>query len=167
MADVSGDFEIHLSVRERAATKLAAFAERHGLKLVHIVLDRGATPSQPMLTLAGNGTFAEQQARAAHREARLDEAGITVVRIKIEAAPWCVGVPRTDGHGQKAVEPPGRRPHFRIRGSARAGARHSRTRSVAWMEVGPDQCWYRMLVPELEVFLWRCPLARRVSDSSP
>lgn len=48
--DVSGDFEIHITVYERNTGELADFAGEHGLKYTHVVLDRGEKPSQPMLT---------------------------------------------------------------------------------------------------------------------
>jgi hypothetical protein len=45
MADVSGDFEIHLTVPFRVDL-LAAFAEQHEVKFSHIELDRGRTPTR-------------------------------------------------------------------------------------------------------------------------
>lgn len=54
----SGDFDVHLTGSEWEVDELAAFAERHGAKFSHIELDRGATPSQPMLTVSGSGTLA-------------------------------------------------------------------------------------------------------------
>ncbi|MFE0529859.1 hypothetical protein ACFW0V_19905 [Micromonospora parva] len=58
MLEVSGDFEIHITAHASQAETLRAFATEHGVKFVHIMLDRGAYVSQPMLT----GT-AEQWAR--------------------------------------------------------------------------------------------------------
>jgi hypothetical protein len=45
MVDVSGDFELHLSVYAHAAGKLADFAEQHGVKLVHECLPRSISTS--------------------------------------------------------------------------------------------------------------------------
>lgn len=100
MAHVHGDFEIHLTAYGRAASELAAFAEQHGVKFVHVVLDRGDQPSQPMLTLHGSGTLREQRELAADWAAKLQAAGFAVLRRKIEAAPWNTGVPETDAQAR-------------------------------------------------------------------
>ncbi|MFJ8582549.1 nucleotidyl transferase AbiEii/AbiGii toxin family protein [Micromonospora sp. NPDC093277] len=94
--DVSGDFEVHITAYERHAGKLADFAEKHGLKYTHVVLDRGQRPSQPMLTLVGSGSLEQQRDAAERWTKRLRAAGLPVARVKIEAAPWCDGVPVTD-----------------------------------------------------------------------
>ncbi|MER7844152.1 hypothetical protein ABTZ03_09405 [Kitasatospora sp. NPDC096077] len=106
--DVRGAFEVHLTVGPGAAEALAAWAAGHGqghghdddhgprLKFTHILLDRGASPSQPMLTLRADGTLAEAAAVTARVGARLGRAGFTVLRAKIEATPWAEGVPVSD-----------------------------------------------------------------------
>lgn len=94
LADFAGDFEVHLTVTTRAA--LESWAVSRGLKFTHIVLARGRTPSQPMLTLRTAGTLSEARARTASTAAALREAGFTVTRTKIEAAPWNAGVPVSD-----------------------------------------------------------------------
>ncbi|MEQ4305748.1 nucleotidyl transferase AbiEii/AbiGii toxin family protein [Plantactinospora sp. B6F1] len=106
MSEVSGDFEIHVTVHAEQAGKLAAFAAQHGVKYLHIVLDRGAYASQPMLTLTGRGSLAEQHATVRRWQDELRAAGVHPCRAKIEAAPWCVGVPRSDR--EAAGEPAGR-----------------------------------------------------------
>ncbi|MDQ3789475.1 MAG: hypothetical protein M3422_19805, partial [Actinomycetota bacterium] len=53
----SGDFEVHLTDSAQEADALAAFASRRGAKFTHILLNRGDTPSQPMLTVRGSGTL--------------------------------------------------------------------------------------------------------------
>ncbi|MEU8287745.1 nucleotidyl transferase AbiEii/AbiGii toxin family protein [Micromonospora sp. NPDC048905] len=106
MREVSGDFEIHITVQDHEANLLSAFTARHGMKFVHIVLDRGTFAYQPMLTLTGRGTLAEQRAAALRWEREVRAAGMQVRRTKIEAAPWCVGVPQSDE--QAATEPKGR-----------------------------------------------------------
>ncbi|MCW3845388.1 nucleotidyl transferase AbiEii/AbiGii toxin family protein [Micromonospora yasonensis] len=103
MLEVSGDFEIHITAHASQAEKLLAFATERGVKFVHIVLDRGAYVSQPMLTLTGRGTLAEQHDAVQRWQRELREAGIYPCRSKIEAAPWCVGAPQSDE--QAAVEP--------------------------------------------------------------
>ncbi|MFI2608255.1 hypothetical protein [Kitasatospora sp. NPDC018619] len=94
--DVRGDFEVHLTVEPGAAEALAAWARGHGVKFTHILLARGAAPSQPMLTLRADGTLEEVAAAAARTADRLAAAGFTVRRAKIEAAPWARGVPESD-----------------------------------------------------------------------
>ncbi|MEV4500351.1 hypothetical protein AB0J84_32260, partial [Micromonospora arborensis] len=106
MLEVSGDFEIHITADGSQAEKLQAFASDHGVKFVHILLDRGASVSQPMLTLTGRGTLTEQQDAVRRWRRELREAGIYPCRAKIEAAPWCTGVPQSDE--QAAAEPDGR-----------------------------------------------------------
>ncbi|TDC43961.1 nucleotidyl transferase AbiEii/AbiGii toxin family protein [Micromonospora sp. KC213] len=106
MPEVSGDFEIHITAHAFQAEKLSAFATEHGVTFVHIVLDRGENVSQPMLTLVGRGTVPEQHAAVQRWQRELREAGIYPCRSKIEAAPWCVGVPQSDE--QAAIEPDGR-----------------------------------------------------------
>lgn len=92
----SGDFEIHLTGSGRRVEKLAAFAELHGVKFSHIELSRGASRSQPMLTVKGSGTLADMRELSARWRAELRAARLVVVRAKIEAALWNEGVPRTD-----------------------------------------------------------------------
>jgi hypothetical protein len=94
--DVRGDFEVHLTVEPGAAEALAAWADGHGLKFTHILLARGAAPSQPMLTLRADGTLAEAAAETSRTAGRLARAGFTVLRAKIEATPWAQGVPASD-----------------------------------------------------------------------
>ncbi|MEN3612398.1 nucleotidyl transferase AbiEii/AbiGii toxin family protein [Plantactinospora sp. ZYX-F-223] len=106
MSEVSGDFEIHITVHAQQAEKLAAFAADHGVKFLHIVLDRGAFASQPMLTLTGRGTLDEQRAAVQRWQQELRGAGMYPCRSKIEAAPWCTGVPQSD---QEAASEPGGR----------------------------------------------------------
>jgi hypothetical protein len=103
---VSGDFEIHITVHAGHAEKLAVFAAEHGVKFLYILLDRGAFVSQPMITLTGRGSLADQHAAIRQWERALHRAGIFPCRSKIEAAPWCVGVPRSDEDA--TAEPQGR-----------------------------------------------------------
>ncbi|MFF8727513.1 hypothetical protein ACF073_13610 [Streptomyces sp. NPDC015171] len=89
-------YETHVTVRcaDRAeAERLRGWAGAAGLKLTHIVLARGRMREQPMLTLAGSGSYAEQSARAAATAARLRSAGFAPVRVKTESVPWAPEVP--------------------------------------------------------------------------
>ena len=100
---VEGEFRTHLTVRaDRPATlvSLGRWAASHGLELTHTVLDRGRTACRPTLTLHGTGTLDQQRATAAEWTVRLAAAGFGVVRTKIQAAPWNVGVPQTDGEAE-------------------------------------------------------------------
>ncbi|MFJ2439091.1 hypothetical protein ACIOWG_01195 [Streptomyces sp. NPDC087658] len=96
---IEGEFTTRLTVRtdcpDRAAP-LGEWAAAHGLALTPGVLDRGRTPSRPTLVLRGTGCLDEQRRAAERCVLRLAEAGFTVVRTKLEAAPWNTGVPQTD-----------------------------------------------------------------------
>ena len=70
-------YESHVTVRcaDPAETeRLRGWADAAGLKLTHIVLARGRMRDQPMLTLAGSASYAEQSARASGTEAALRSA---------------------------------------------------------------------------------------------
>lgn len=96
----TGEFETHLTVQPEVCGEddeaIRLWAERHGVKYTRIVLDRGRTPNQPMLTCQGQGNLAEQLATARQWSEQLRDDGFRVIRVKIEAAPWNADVPRTD-----------------------------------------------------------------------
>ncbi|GHG79432.1 hypothetical protein [Streptomyces griseocarneus] len=95
----SGDFEAHLTVRAddpAGVAALEAYAAARGVKFTHIVLERGRTPSQPMLTLRGRGGLDGMRGTVEEAAHGLREAGFGVVRTKIESTPWAEGVPGTD-----------------------------------------------------------------------
>ncbi|MFJ4342376.1 hypothetical protein [Streptomyces sp. NPDC088915] len=82
--EVDGVCETHVTVRcrtEGERVRLEAWAAGRGLKVTTIVLARGRTPVQPMLTLPG---------RTGHPAvvAGLREAGFEPVRVKVETVPW-------------------------------------------------------------------------------
>jgi len=111
-AGFSGDFETHLTLAAGAAgaagddeRAVSAWAQLNGLKYTRIVLERGTTPVQPMLTFRGRGSLTAQRTRARETVERLRAAGATVVRVKIEAAPWNADVPQTAE--EAAALPPG------------------------------------------------------------
>ncbi|MBB2944544.1 hypothetical protein FB565_004273 [Actinoplanes lutulentus] len=93
---IDGTFETHITVRAHEGPALRQFADEHGLKFLHIELDRGTWRSQPMLTLHGSGTLEAQQAVVREWCERLSAAGFAPQRSKIEATPWSAGVPETD-----------------------------------------------------------------------
>lgn len=96
--DFTGEFETHITVRLDDASRLEALrpwcADR-GLKCLHIVLDRGLTTSQPMLTRHGNGTLGGELYKAFALRAELEADGFPISRIKLEATPHNDGVPQT------------------------------------------------------------------------
>ncbi|MEU5915476.1 hypothetical protein ACWEPZ_35370 [Streptomyces sp. NPDC004288] len=83
-AEADGLYETHVTVRcrtEAEQTRLAAWAADRGLKVTTIVLARGRTPVQPMLTLPD---------RTGHPSvvADLRQDGFEPVRVKVETVPW-------------------------------------------------------------------------------
>jgi hypothetical protein len=83
------DFETHITIAAStpdAIGPLQVWAADHRLKFTHIQLDRGRTPSQPMVTRHARGTLAGELAMAADLAGDLRAAGHPVVRIKLEVA---------------------------------------------------------------------------------
>ncbi|PWU46504.1 hypothetical protein DLE60_34565 [Micromonospora globispora] len=93
---MAGLFEIHLTVAAADADRLAAFAERHGVKVVHILLDRGRRPAQPMLSLRTSGSLDDAMEVARRWQGTLHDERLPVTRLKVEAAPGNTGVPDDD-----------------------------------------------------------------------
>lgn len=94
----AGELETHLTVHLDALCKVNALQEwgqQHGCKFTHVVLDRGTSASQPMLTRGVQGTLPDERGVAAQLGVLLGAAGFLVTRIKIEAAPWNCDVPQT------------------------------------------------------------------------
>jgi hypothetical protein len=93
------EFETHLTLAARAAEALptlAALAQARGLDLLHIVLDEGQAPSQPMLTRRGVGPLEAELQAARVEAAALRDAGFPVERIKIESTAIHRDVPLHD-----------------------------------------------------------------------
>lgn len=100
-------YETHVTVRCDSAAesgRLSRWAAAAGLKLTHIVLARGRMPSQPMLTLTGSPSYADESARADEVTARLRADGFEPVRVKIESTPWAPEVPREPCGGERYFE---------------------------------------------------------------
>ncbi|HEY0698472.1 MAG TPA: hypothetical protein VGD43_11760, partial [Micromonospora sp.] len=96
MAGFEGLFESHLTVEPTDdGERLRALAQRYGAKYTRIVLDRGSSPDQPMVTFRGSGLLDEQRASTRAWTRRLREAGFLVSRVKIEAAPDNADLPQT------------------------------------------------------------------------
>lgn len=95
----AGEFETHVTIAievDSTIESLAAWAERRGYKFTHILLQEGRSPSQPMVTRTGTGTLDSELKVATSLIGELGSFGYCVVRVKIEAAPWSVGVPDDD-----------------------------------------------------------------------
>ena len=112
-----GEFEYHITVSDgggggddAAAARLAAWAAERGVKFTHIVLARGATMSQPMLTVRADGTAETVLADAHAMAGELHAAGFEVTRVKVEASPFIAGLARTADryfeHHVKLLLPP-------------------------------------------------------------
>lgn len=100
----SGEFETHLSVAGNVGQlpDLQRWAERHGWRCLHIVLARGGSTSQPMITRRARGNLADQLLVASEHAEKLAMAGFPVMRIKVEAAPSNADVPQADGEARCA-----------------------------------------------------------------
>ena len=97
----AGEFEIHATVRPEGPDweeRLRAWAAPRRLKSLHILLDRGRTVSQPMLTSGIRGTLSTAQAASRTLCADLVTAGFSVVRVKIEAATTNDDIPQLDSN---------------------------------------------------------------------
>jgi hypothetical protein len=107
--DFAGDIETHLTIdleRPEQLSELDQWGVENGWKCVHIVLDRGAHASQPMLTRHRKGTLPDELAAASEVCQTLRRLGWSVSRLKIEAAPWNQDVPQTEA---EALAQPGER----------------------------------------------------------
>jgi hypothetical protein len=107
-AMVSGDFEAHFTLGCRDETEiehLHAWATAHALKFTHIVLDSGATPSQVMLTEEQTGDFPTVFSGFCATQTTLSQAGFVVSRLKVEAAPWSVGIPQSNREARQYPDP--------------------------------------------------------------
>ncbi|MEY9929150.1 hypothetical protein ABH926_003790 [Catenulispora sp. GP43] len=100
---MSGEFEFHITVGAGDAAGLAAWAGERGAKFTHIVLARGETVSQPMLTVRADGAMEAVLGEAEGMAGELCAAGFEVTRVKVESSPYGDGVPAT---AAEALEQP-------------------------------------------------------------
>lgn len=80
-------FETHLTllIEEDASLNIARdWAIAKNLKWSDIILDKGDTPSQPMVTFRGQGTLEEQIRIAKSLVLELSAMGVQVARVKVE-----------------------------------------------------------------------------------
>jgi hypothetical protein len=95
----SGEFETHITVNLNSVDEiniLQKWGMERGFKFLHILLDRGLTASQPMLTRRGSGNFKDELKIAVDSCQKLQTEGFSAVRIKIETPPWNQGVPQSN-----------------------------------------------------------------------
>lgn len=92
----AGDFESHITVSlgvpERLA-ELQMWSRTWGLKCLHILLDRGRTPSQPMLSRRSRGTLTSELSHGRDLCQRLKTDGFVATRLKLEVSPYNADVP--------------------------------------------------------------------------
>jgi hypothetical protein len=97
--EFAGELETHITVDitdPAGIETLWLWAEREGYAFHHIVLDRGRTPSQPMVSRRGVGQLSRELDLATALKRQLAVSGFAVSRIKIEAAPENEDVPLSD-----------------------------------------------------------------------
>lgn len=97
--DFAGPLETHWTFADdarRTPERIAAIAQKHGLKLTHVVLDRGKRVSQPMFSRRRTGTLRFELAEAQAIAMRLANDGLHIERVKIEASLTNGDVPITD-----------------------------------------------------------------------
>jgi len=102
--NIAGNFEIHWTVRMDGSQQLSAlqmWAAERDLKCTHIVLERGQTPSQPMLTRHARGTLAGIIDDSRGMADAMRAAGFDVSRIKAEVATDSRDVPQTESDAAK------------------------------------------------------------------
>lgn len=96
--DFQGEFETHITLAlagQEEFQSLSQWSQQHDLKCTHIVLERGVTTSQPMLTRESQGTLPEIFWQAETLKRDCEKAGFPVSRVKLEVPPWNAGVPLT------------------------------------------------------------------------
>jgi hypothetical protein len=112
IVEFEGEFETHVTIRADARADidpLRIWAVRHGLSFHHIVLDRGQTPSQPMVGRRSYGRLTSALAAANTLASQLAADRFAVARIKIEASPENHDIPESDAeasskHGSRYFE---------------------------------------------------------------
>lgn len=106
MREPQGDFQLHITGYSSQADALASFAAGHGLTFLHILLDRGHSVSQPMITVNGRGSPTDQRALLQHWQAQLRAARLYSCRSKIEVSASAAGLPQSED--EAVAEPAGR-----------------------------------------------------------
>jgi hypothetical protein len=94
MSDISGVFEIHISVDPVQITKLRLFTMKNKMKPILAVAQHGENPNQLMISKWTAGTVLEAVSRAKEIADQLKDDGLDVVRVKVEAMAHNKGVPQ-------------------------------------------------------------------------
>ena len=97
--EFTGKFETHITVcldDLKEIEVLQKWSANNGFKFLHIMLDRGVTASQPMLTRYGWGDLTNELNIAIKLGESLKKKGFSVLRTKIEAAPENQGIPQSN-----------------------------------------------------------------------
>jgi hypothetical protein len=94
MSDISGVFEIHISVDPVQITKLRLFTMKNKMKPILAVAKHGDNPNQLMISKWTTGTVFEAVSRAKEIADQLKDDGLDVVRVKVEAMAHNKGVPQ-------------------------------------------------------------------------
>jgi hypothetical protein len=89
MIDADEAQEVHLTVElgGNDPDVLAALAREHGCRFLHVLLDTGSHPSQPMLSWRQVGGVDVALKRAAELAQVLEHQGMKLLRAKIEGKP--------------------------------------------------------------------------------
>jgi hypothetical protein len=93
------EFETHITISPDGAARIEAlqrWAASEGMHCLHIILEQGESPSQPMLTRHDRGEFSAELQKAFELSRSLEADGFQVLRVKIEASPDSRGVPQAD-----------------------------------------------------------------------
>ncbi len=102
--EFTGEFETHITVclhHLDDLSRLHQWCVDRGLKYLHILLDRGLTVSQPMLTRRGRGSLTHQLAIATALCQTLNSEGFPAVRIKMEVSSTHSSVPKSTAEAQQ------------------------------------------------------------------
>jgi hypothetical protein len=107
MRDYRGDFEGHLTIQVHTSDELTQFQNWcavRGCRCVRIVLERGEHREQPMATWTRhNSTLPVVLEESKRFASDLSLESLSVVRVKLEAAPYNESVPRHDSEAE--IEP--------------------------------------------------------------
>jgi hypothetical protein len=94
MLSISGVFEIHISVDPEQIARLRLFTMKHKMKPILAVAQHGENPNQLMISKWTTGSVSVATERAKDIAAQLTDAGLRVVRVKVEAMASNAGVPQ-------------------------------------------------------------------------
>jgi hypothetical protein len=91
--NISGLFEIHLTVKESDHYLFRQYCWDKGIKPIHIILNQGVYTQQLMLSKYKNGSETDAINRAMELKKDLEKEKMTVIRTKVEAMSTNKNVP--------------------------------------------------------------------------